>query len=260
MKVAIAGAAGRVGCCAAYALQTGGIVSEIMLTDIAKDQVQGEALDLFHGSSLLHDQRIYAADIGEAAKADMIIITAGLRRKPDESRLDLVNRNVSLFLSIVKELKNAGLNSEAICLVVSNPVDILTHLAVQHSGLRPSRVLGLGTLLDSTRFSSLIAGAIKAAPTQVRALVLGEHGDSMVPVWSSATCNGLSLGKHPGLSAAARTEIAERTRQSGAEVIRLKGGGRLGCRHLHRRSGSYDRPGQKKTSASQFSSYRCLWS
>ncbi|MGC9964725.1 MAG: lactate/malate dehydrogenase family protein [Syntrophobacteraceae bacterium] len=224
MKVAIAGAAGRVGCCAAYALQVAGIVSEIVLTDIMKDLVEGEALDLMHGSAMLHDQKICAADISAAAKADLIIITAGLRRKPNESRLDLINRNASLFSSMVKDLKTGGLRNDAILLVVSNPVDILTYLAVQQSGLHPGQVVGLGTLLDTARFSSLIADAVKVAPTQVRALVLGEHGDSMVPVWSSATCNGLSLEKHPDLSAAARTKIFERTRQSGAEVIRLKGG------------------------------------
>jgi L-lactate dehydrogenase len=224
MKVAIAGAAGRVGCCAAYALQVGGIVPEIVLTDIMKDQVEGEALDLLHGSALLHDQRICAVDLATAAKADVIVITAGLRRKPDESRLDLINRNASLFSSIVKDLKTAGLRNDTILLVVSNPVDVLTYLAVHQSGLDPGQVIGLGTLLDTARFSSLIADAIKASPTQVKALVLGEHGDSMVPVWSSATCNGLSLEKHPDLAAASRTRIFERTRQSGAEVIRLKGG------------------------------------
>lgn len=224
MKVAIAGAAGRVGCCAAYALQMGGIVSEILLTDIMKDQVEGEALDLLHGSAMLYDQRICAADTATAAKADMIVITAGLRRKPDESRLDLINRNVSLFSSIIRDLKAAGLRNDTILLVVSNPVDVLTYLAVKQSGLPPAQVIGLGTLLDTARFSSLIADSIKVSPTQVKALVLGEHGDSMVPVWSSAACNGLSLENHPELSAAAKNRIFDRTRQSGAEVIRLKGG------------------------------------
>lgn len=202
----------------------GGVVSEIVLTDIMKEQVEGEALDLMHGGALLHDQRIYAADVAAAAKADVVIITAGLRRKPDESRLELVNRNVSLFMSIVKDLKEAGLGNDTVLIVVSNPVDILTYLAVKHSGLPPGQIIGLGTLLDSTRFSSLIADAIKVSPTQVRALMLGEHGDSMVPLWSSATCNGLSLEKHAGLSSTSKIKIFERTRQSGAEVIRLKGG------------------------------------
>jgi L-lactate dehydrogenase len=158
------------------------------------------------------------------AQADIVIITAGLRRKPDESRLDLINRNVSLFLTVLYELKSAGLRSDAILVVVSNPVDILTHLAVQGSGLSQRQVIGLGTLLDTARFCSLIADAIKAAPTQVRGFVLGEHGDSMVPVWSSTTLNGFSLEKHPDLPAAAKNRIFQRTRQSGAEMIRLKGG------------------------------------
>jgi L-lactate dehydrogenase len=202
----------------------GGIVSELVLTDIMKDQVEGEALDLLHGTAMLYDQRICAADMETAAKSDIIVITAGLRRKPDESRLDLINRNASLFTSIVRDLKTAGLRSDAVLLVVSNPVDVLTYLAVQQSGLPPAQVIGLGTLLDTARFSSLISDAIKAAPTQVKALILGEHGDSMVPVWSSATCNGLSLENHPDLSVNSRNKIFERTRQSGAEVIRLKGG------------------------------------
>ncbi|UCG13539.1 MAG: lactate/malate dehydrogenase family protein [Deltaproteobacteria bacterium] len=224
MRVAIIGGGGRVGVCAAYALQWGGIVSEIILFDILEDLVRGEALDLLHGSAFLHDQRICSGDLESVAGADIIIITAGLRRKPDESRLDLVNRNVSLFLSIIADLKAASLRKDAILLVVSNPVDILTYLAVQESGLPPEQIVGLGTLLDTSRFCSLIADAIKAAPTQVKASILGEHGDSMVPVWSSATCNGFSLENHPELTPTTKNKIFERTRQSGAEVIRLKGG------------------------------------
>ena len=224
MKAAIIGGGGRVGCCAAYALQWGGIISEIILYDIAESLVQGEALDLLHGGSLLNDQRICSGDITTAAKSDLIIITAGLRRKPDESRLDLINRNVSLFLSIINDLKAAGLREDVILVVVSNPVDILTYLAIQHTDLPSSQVIGLGTLLDTSRFCSLIADTIKAAPTQINALILGEHGDSMVPIWSSATCSGFSLKNHPDLSSSTKVKIFERTRQSGAEVIRLKGG------------------------------------
>ena len=224
MNAAIIGGGGRVGCCAAYALQWGGIISEIILYDIAESLVQGEALDLLHGSSLLNDQRICSGDITTAAKSDLIIITAGLRRKPDESRLDLINRNVSLFMSIINDLKAAGLGEDVILVVVSNPVDILTYLAIQHTDLPSSQVIGLGTLLDTSRFCSLIADTIKAAPTQINALILGEHGDSMVPIWSSATCSGFSLKNHPDLSSSTKVKIFERTRQSGAEVIRLKGG------------------------------------
>jgi L-lactate dehydrogenase len=224
MKISIIGGAGRVGSCTAYALQLSGVVSEIILFDVAESQVKGETLDLMQGSSLLNDQRIYSGDINDAARADLIIITAGLRRQPDESRLDLVNRNVSLFRSIIDELKQSGLRGDAILLVVSNPVDILTYLAALWSGLPPKQVIGLGTLLDTSRFCSMIAETINAAPSQVRALMLGEHGDSMVPIWSSATYAGLSLEKHPDLPPAVKVKLAERTRQSGAEAIRLKGG------------------------------------
>lgn len=224
MKVAIIGAGGRVGSCAAYALQWGGVASEIILVDVMESLVQGEALDLVHGSALVADQRICAGTTEDAAAADLIVITAGLRRKPDESRLALINRNVSLFTSIVDDLRTCKLGEDCILLVVSNPVDILTYLAIQRSGLAPNQVLGLGTLLDTCRFCSLIAQEIKAAPSQVRALILGEHGNSMVPVWSAAQWNGLSLEKHSVLSATRKTEIFERTRESGAEIIRLKGG------------------------------------
>jgi L-lactate dehydrogenase len=224
MKVAIIGGGGRVGVCAAFALQLGGIVSEIILNDVMTELVQGEALDLLHGTALLHDQRIYAGDMEAAAPADLIVVTAGLRRRPDESRLDLIQRNVHLFLNILADLKKGGLRGDGILIVVSNPVDILTQLAVQESGLPAERIIGLGTLLDTCRFCSLIADALEVAPTQVKALILGEHGDSMVPIWSSATCNGLSLEKHPRLSAVERNRIFERARQSGAEMLRLKGG------------------------------------
>lgn len=224
MKAAIIGGGGRVGSCAAYALQWGGILSDIILYDIAESLAQGEALDLLHGSHLLNDQRICSGDITMAAKSDLIIITAGLRRKPDESRLDLINRNASLFLAIINNLKAEGLKEDVILVVVSNPVDILTYLAVQHTDLPSGQVVGLGTLLDTSRFCSLIADEIKAAPTQINALILGEHGDSMVPIWSSVTCSGFSLKNHPDLPSPTKIKIFERTRQSGAEVIRLKGG------------------------------------
>ena len=224
MKVAIIGGGGRVGSCVAYALQHGGIVSDIILNDIAETLAQGEVLDLLHGSSLLHDQRIYSGDMAEIVKADIIILTAGLRRKPDETRLDLINRNVSLFSDIINEVKTAGLREDTILVVVSNPVDILTYLSVQQTNIPPEHIIGLGTLLDTTRFCSLIADTIKAAPTQLKALILGEHGDSMVPIWSSASYGGLSIENHPDLPAATKTKLFDRVRQSGAEIIRLKGG------------------------------------
>src|SRR5512141_2661763 len=131
MKITIIGGGGRVGSCAAFALQCGQGVSEIQVLDANQAMAEGEALDLLHGSALAADQRIYAGDYNRAADSDLFLITAGLRRKPDESRLDLINRNVTLFNQILESIKNAGLRKEAFIFVVSNPVDILTQLATQ---------------------------------------------------------------------------------------------------------------------------------
>jgi len=224
MKIAIIGGGGRVGSCAAFALQCSGIVKEIVMLDANQAAAEGEALDLLHGAAYCADQKISAGSYADCADADLICITAGLRRKPDESRLDLINRNVSLFLGILDSLKQAGLKKDAIIFVVSNPVDILTQLAVERTGLPSRQVLGLGTVLDTSRFCSLIASSLKLPATQVRAMILGEHGDTMLPVWSSATVDGFPLLKFPGVTAAFQSQLFERTQKSGAEVISRKGG------------------------------------
>lgn len=224
MKTTIIGGGGRVGSCAAFALQCGGVVSEILLIDANQAAAEGEALDLLHGAAFSSDQRIAAGDYAAAADSDIFLITAGLRRKPDESRLDLINRNVSLFNQILESMQKAGFRKDALVFVVSNPVDILTQLAVRKLGLPWQQVLGLGTQLDTSRFCSLIADELKLASTQVHALILGEHGDSMVPIWSSANVNGLPLTGLPGFNAGIQNRIFERTKGSGAEVIKKKGG------------------------------------
>ncbi len=199
-------------------------VSGIDLIDLAGDLCRGQALDLLHGSSLAADQRIRATGYEAIPESDLICITAGLRRKPDESRLDLINRNVELFLNILGQIKAAGSKKDAIILVVSNPVDVLTYLATMQLGLPPTQVIGLGTELDSARFRSLIAQALKLPPTQVTATILGEHGDSMVPIWSAAQAAGMPLEKFPGWTPTSADELFARTKGSGAEVIKLKGG------------------------------------
>lgn len=224
MKVTVIGGGGRVGACAAFALQCGGVVSEIQLIDANEAMAEGEALDLLHGAAFTADQKIYAGNYAQAADSDIFLITAGSRRKPDESRLDLINRNVSIFMQIIADIKAAGMKQNAIIFVVSNPVDILTHLAARDSGLPWPQVIGLGTMLDTARFSSLIADEMDLATTQVKALLLGEHGDSMVPVWSSASVNGFPLSGLPKWSPAVQNRLFERTKGSGAEVISRKGG------------------------------------
>ncbi len=224
MKVSIIGGGGLVGSCAAFALQCGGAVREIALIDVNAELAEGQALDLLHGGPSTADQNIRAGGFEQIPDSDVICITAGLRRKPDESRLDLINRNVDLFLAILEQVNSAGHKSTAIVHVVSNPVDILTYLAAHRLKLPAEQVIGLGTQLDSIRFRSLIAQRLAVPPTQVSAVILGEHGDSMVPVWSSATIGGLSLEKYRDWSPNLAAELFTRTRGSGAEVIKKKGG------------------------------------
>src|SRR3954469_1525214 len=205
-------------------LACAGLVAELQILDANKEMAEGEALDLLHGSALCGDHKIYAGDYGRAADSDIFVITAGLRRKPEESRLELINRNVALFVQILESIKTAGLRKDAHIFVVSNPVDILTRLAVQRIGLPWQQIYGLGTMLDSARFSSLIAEELKLAPTQVKALILGEHGDSMLPVWSSATVNGFLLTGLPECTPGFQNAVFERTKNSGSEVLKKKGG------------------------------------
>jgi len=224
MKVSIIGGGGRVGSNAAFALQCASVVSEIHILDANEAMAQGEALDLMHGASVAGDQKIYAGNYDRCADADLVCITAGLRRKPDESRLDLINRNVSLFNQILDSLRDANLRKDAIIFVVSNPVDILTRLTIDHLKWNPKKTIGLGTQLDTARFRSLIALETNLPPSQIKALILGEHGDSMVPVWSSATAAGMPLTKIEGFNPSIQQRVFERAKNSGAECLKTKGG------------------------------------
>src|SRR5436305_3465748 len=224
MKVSIIGGGGLVGSSAAYALQCGGIVSHVCLIDANADAARGHALELLNGAALTSDARVSAGTMEDVATSNVVVITAVLRRKPDESRLDLINRNVDLFLGLLEQIKSAGLKDNAYLVVVSNPVDVLTYLAVQRSGLPWQRVIGLGTQLDTARFRGYLARRLEVAPTQVNALLLGEHGDSMVPIWSSASVAGLPLEQWPGFNEQVRREVFEETKTAGATIIKLKGG------------------------------------
>ena len=224
MKVSIIGGGGLVGSCAASALQFGGIVNEIALVDVNLELAEGQALDLLHGASLTSDQKIYGCGTEAVKDSDVICITAGLRRKPDESRLDLINRNVTLFRNILADVKQHGVKPSAKVFVVSNPVDVLTYLAVKDLGLPANQVIGLGTVLDTTRLRSMMAQRLDMPASQVQTLILGEHGDSMVPIWSAAQIAGLPLDKYPGVTPALIADVEKKTRGSGSEVIKKKGG------------------------------------
>src|SRR5580692_7812680 len=157
MKVSIIGGGGLVGSSAGYALQCGGIVSHLCLIDANADAAKGHALELLHGACMASDQRLSAGTMDDIPTSNVVVITAGLRRKPEESRLDLINRNVDLFLTLLDQVKAAGLKESSYLVVVSNPVDVLTYLAVHRAGLPWQRVIGLGTQLDTARFRSHLA-------------------------------------------------------------------------------------------------------
>jgi L-lactate dehydrogenase len=224
MKVSIIGGGGLVGSMAAYALQCGGVANHLCLIDANQDAARGHALELLHGACLTSDQRLSAGSMDDVANSQVVVVTAGLRRKPDESRLDLINRNVDLFLSLLDQVKQAGLQQSSYLVVVSNPVDVLTYLAVQRSGLPWQRVIGLGTQLDTARFRGYLAQRLQVPAGQVQAMILGEHGDSMVPIWSSATVAGLPLEQWPGFSPTLQREVFEDTKTAGAQLLKLKGG------------------------------------
>ncbi len=224
MKVSIIGGGGLVGSSAGFALQAQGVVREIALVDVNLDLAVGQALDLMHGSAFTSDQTISWGGTLHVTDSDMIVITAGLRRKPDESRLDLINRNVELFQKILADIRQHGMKSDAMVFVVSNPVDVLTYLAVKELSLPAEKVIGLGTMLDTTRLRGILAQRLSVPPTQVSAQLLGEHGDSMVPIWSAAQIAGLPLEKWPGYTPSLIQEVETQTRGSGAQVIKKKGG------------------------------------
>jgi L-lactate dehydrogenase len=223
-KIAIIGGGGRVGSDAAYALQLGGIGDEIVLVDVAAEAARGEALDLTHGRASAGGPCITAGDYSATAGSDVVVVTAGRRRKPDDSRLQLIERNAALFREIVPSVTAVDLAPEAILLVVTNPVDVLTYLAATELGWPPKRTIGLGTVLDTLRFRSLLGEELGLDPSSVDALILGEHGDSMVPIFSQLRYQGRPIAELPNYAEEAARKAFEATRTAGAECLRLKGG------------------------------------
>ena len=223
MKIAVVGGAGRVGATTLFQLVLEGVADELAVVDVVTDRAEGEMLDLLHGTHL--SRRVTFSGPGYEAcdGADFVIITAGIPRKPDETRLDLLKKNVdNLRDNVLPTLsKHAG---NAFIIMVANPADVLTYQAAVHGAFPSERVIGTGTLLDSTRLRSLLADRLMVDPRQVYAYMLGEHGDSQYPYLSGASVAGIPLAQFPGYSKAMVDEVVNATRFGGAEVIKLKGG------------------------------------
>jgi len=192
-KVAIVGC-GNVGSTFAFALMIRGIAREITMVDRNLDRAQGEAMDLNHGASFVNPAEIYHGGYEACEGADIVVITAGARQKPGQTRLDLVRTNAEIFKDIIPKI--TGYARDAILLVVSNPMDILTYVTLKVSGLPPNRVLGSGTVLDSSRFRYLISRHCRLDPRNVHAYIIGEHGDTELPVWSHANIAGMVLAEY----------------------------------------------------------------
>ncbi|MBE0516059.1 MAG: L-lactate dehydrogenase [Methanophagales archaeon] len=187
-KVAIIGT-GNVGSTFAFALMISGLAREIVLIGRDKKRAEGECMDLNHGASFVPPVTIYAAGYEGCAGADVVVITAGARQQPGESRLDLAQRNADIFKDIIPRIAEHAEN--AILLVVSNPMDVLTYLTIKLSGFSPQSVIGSGTVLDSSRFRFLISQQCQVDPRNVHAYIIGEHGDTELPVLSHANIGGM---------------------------------------------------------------------
>lgn len=192
-KVSIIGA-GFVGATTAYALMNSGVATEICIYDINMDKAMGEVMDLVHGTSFVKPVNIYAGDISETKDSDIVIITAGAAQKPGETRLDLIEKNYNIFKGFIPQIAAASPN--AILLVVSNPCDVLAYITYKLSGFPKERVIASGTVLDTSRLKYVIGKYFNVNNNNVHANVLGEHGDSEVVSWSTATIAGDSLEKY----------------------------------------------------------------
>lgn len=189
-KAAVIGC-GFVGSSSAFAMMRAGIFSELVLLDVNRGRAEGEAMDIAHGLPFSRPMKIYAGDYSDLADCALIVITAGANQKPGETRLDLVRKNVAILGSIIPQIVEH--NREAILLIVSNPVDILTWAAQKISGLPPQQVIGSGTVLDTARLKYLLGEHLRVDSRSVHAVIIGEHGDSELAVWSGANISGVDL-------------------------------------------------------------------
>lgn len=189
-KVAVIGT-GFVGSSSAFALMESGLFSEMILLDADQNRAEGEALDISHGLPFARPMKISAGTYDDLVDAAIIVITAGAGQKPGETRLDLVKKNVAIFRTIIGEI--AKRNCQGILLIVANPVDILTYVALKLSGFPENRVFGSGTTLDTARLKYLLGERLSVDARSVHAWIIGEHGDSQIAAWSSANVSGVPL-------------------------------------------------------------------
>jgi L-lactate dehydrogenase len=224
-KIAVVGV-GLVGSTYAYALLLSGLAAEIVLIDVNHERAEGEAMDLNHTVPFAHPTRIYSGDYDACEGAAITVIAAGTNQKQGETRLDLVRRNAAIFGQIVPRVAEA--NPEGIIVVATNPVDVLTSVTLKLAGFPSHRVFGSGTILDTARFRYMLSEHLGVDPRSVHAYIIGEHGDSEVPVWSLANVAGMRLPtfcaeNDISLTPDDQERIFRQTRDAAYEIIRRKG-------------------------------------
>ncbi|HZJ86883.1 MAG TPA: L-lactate dehydrogenase [Erysipelothrix sp.] len=224
-KISVIGA-GAVGSATAFALMNHNVATDIVIVDINKEKAEGEAMDISHGRVFVEPVNIIAGDYPDTQDSDIVIITAGLAQRPGETRIDLVNRNIEIYKQMVPEI--VKYNPDAILLVVSNPVDILSYVTYKLSGFPKERVFGSGTVLDTARFQSILSSKFKIDARDIHANIIGEHGDSEIATWSLTTIGGLTIEQYCrdmdlNCDVSVRDSITHDVKNAAYEIIERKG-------------------------------------
>ncbi|WP_251859662.1 L-lactate dehydrogenase [Clostridium sp. Marseille-Q2269] len=224
-KISVIGA-GSVGATTAYSLMLAGVATELVLVDVNKTKTEGEAMDLSHGAAFVKPVNIISGDYKDTEGSDIVIITAGAAQKVGETRLQLINKNINIFKSIIPEV--VKYNKDAILLVVSNPVDILSYVTYKLSGFPKERVIGSGTVLDTSRLKYEIAKRYDIDPRDVNTYIIGEHGDSEIATWSVTNIGNIKIAEYAEKENVEyndkfREEVYENVKNAAYEVINRKG-------------------------------------
>jgi L-lactate dehydrogenase len=225
IKISVVGA-GFVGSTIAYTLVLKGVASDIVLVDVNRDRAEGEAMDIAHGAPFAKVASIRAGDYADTAGSDLVIVTAGTNQKPGETRLDLIARNAAIMRDAAGQL--AAASPDTILLVVANPVDVMSYVAREVTGFPAERVIGSGTVLDSSRFRYLLSLELGGLdPRNIHGYILGEHGDSEFPAWSLVNVAGMGIDEAAQVfgvtfDAAVRDRLAAQTRNAAYDIIARK--------------------------------------
>jgi L-lactate dehydrogenase len=229
-SVFVIGAGGMVGATAAHALAIKEIVNDIVLIDVAKDLVHGQAMDINHATAYTNGVHVRVGDYDEIKEDDIVVITCGLAQKPGQTRLELLEANSNIIKDVVGKVMAQG--KPVFILMVANPVDVLTHVALKASGLPKERVFGTGTSLDTARLKVTLAHKLHVSQKAVQAYILGEHGDSSFPALSNASIGGIPLTAFPGFEPQMVEGVADEIRAAAYKIIETKRSTYYGIGHV----------------------------